>query len=30
MYFTSDVHEVMILCILGVDSGVFVCYHVGS
>lgn len=30
LYFTSDVHEVIILYVLGVDVGVFVCYHVDS
>nr|DAP55979.1 MAG TPA: hypothetical protein [Caudoviricetes sp.] len=30
LYFASIVHGVMILCILGVDLGIFVCYHVVS
>lgn len=30
LYFASVMHEVMILCVLGVDLDIFVCYHVGS
>jgi hypothetical protein len=30
LYYASIVHEVVILCVSGVDSGVFVCYHTDS